>query len=66
MKKKKWAVIVLMLCMVLLLPTAVSAAEKDPEITKIEWIHMLSEKFNGLEVTENIEIKDMDQKDEFY
>ena len=66
MKKKKWAVIVLMLCMVLLFPTAVSAAKKDPTITKIEWIHMLSEKFNGSEVTENIEIKDMDQKDEFY
>ena len=66
MKKKKWAVIVLMLCMVLLFPTAVSAAKKDPTITKIKWIHMLSEKFNGSEVTENIEIKDMDQKDEFY
>ena len=66
MKKKKWAVIVLMLCMVLLFPTAVSAAKKDPTITKIEWIHMLSEKFNGSEVTENIEIKDMDQKDELY
>ena len=48
MKKKKWAMLVLVLCIVFMFPAAVfarekdqSSAETDTSVTKIEWISSL-------------------------
>lgn len=73
MKKKKWAMLVLVLCIVFMFPAAVfarekdqSSAETDTSVTKIEWIHTLSEQFSKSENFEDIIIADMKEADEYY
>ena len=73
MKKNKWIMFILTLCMMFMFSSVVYAGEKeqnivesDSAITKIEWIHKLAKQFNKSENSENITINDMEEKDEYY